>query len=471
MAREESVVLVDGAWRHRAVSANGARFHVVESGEGPLVLLLHGFPMFWWTWRHQLVALAGAGYHVVAPDLRGYGASDKPPRGYDLLTLTADVAGLVRALGERSAVLVGQDWGGLLAWTVATLHPQLVRRLVVLGVPHPLQLRHVLLSRDTRQLAASRHLFGFQLPWIPERWLTTGEAANVPRLLAGWSARRGWLDAEASGRYRDAMLIPGVAHCSLEYFRWAVRSLFRPDGVRAARLLARGVSMPTLQVHGTDDPAVLAATAAASQQFARGAFEWVALDGVGHLPQEESPEEVTELLLGWVGERTRARDRDRGGRPRNARARDHTGRPLPRGATGEPTLPDPPVLSAQDALDEADRLLATGRPFRAHEVLEAVWKAAPEPERPLWRGLAQLAVGLTHLQRGNLPGAVALLRRGAATIRPYADPAPHGVAVSDLVTAAERLAEQVQRDGVAPDNAMRALRIRPAGGYSPAGNG
>src|SRR5919108_3064010 len=114
-APDSSVVLVEGPWTHRVVRANGIALHVAELGTGPLVLLLHGFPEFWWSWRHQLVGLAEAGYRVVAPDLRGYGASDKPPRGYDGYTLAGDIAGLVRALGERKAVLVGCGYGGLLA--------------------------------------------------------------------------------------------------------------------------------------------------------------------------------------------------------------------------------------------------------------------------------------------------------------------------------------------------------------------
>src|SRR5689334_9680103 len=137
----ESDVLVPGPWTHRDVSANGTRFHVAEAGEGPLVLLLHGFPQFWWAWRSQLTEMADAGFRVVAPDLRGYGASDKPPRGYDLPTAAADVAALVRALGERDAVVVGHDWGALVAWTMAALHPRTVRRLVVLSMAHPRRLR------------------------------------------------------------------------------------------------------------------------------------------------------------------------------------------------------------------------------------------------------------------------------------------------------------------------------------------
>ncbi|WP_117214559.1 alpha/beta fold hydrolase, partial [Allorhizocola rhizosphaerae] len=111
--------MVDGPWAHRFVSANGSRFHVAELGSGPLVLLLHGFPEFWWAWHHQLPLLADAGFRAVAVDLRGYGASDKPPRGYDGFTLAADVTGLIRGLGERRAIVAGAGAGGLIAWAAA----------------------------------------------------------------------------------------------------------------------------------------------------------------------------------------------------------------------------------------------------------------------------------------------------------------------------------------------------------------
>ena len=121
---DDAIVLIDGPWTHRHVSANGIALHVAEMGSGPLVLLLHGFPQFWWTWRQQLVDLADSGHRAVAVDLRGYGASDKPPRGYDTPTLAADIAALVTALGERDAMVVGNDVGGLLAWTMAAMHPR-----------------------------------------------------------------------------------------------------------------------------------------------------------------------------------------------------------------------------------------------------------------------------------------------------------------------------------------------------------
>lgn len=134
------------------------------------------------------------------------------------------------------------------------------------------------------------------------------------------------------------------------------------------------------------------------------------------------------------------RERDEAGRPRNARPRDGLGRPLPRGDSGVVRVPDDLVLSPSETLVEAQRLLDEGLPFHAHEVLEATWKAAPEAERDLWQGLAQLAVGLTHALRGNRAGAATLLRRGADRICGYADQPPYGIDVTGLLGWARTLA-------------------------------
>jgi uncharacterized protein len=147
------------------------------------------------------------------------------------------------------------------------------------------------------------------------------------------------------------------------------------------------------------------------------------------------------------------RDRDQAGRPRNARPRDAAGRPLPRGAAGEARVPDDLALAPRQALDMAQELLDGDRPFQAHEVLEASWKAAPAGERDLWQGLAQVAVGLTHAQRGNAVGAAALLRRGAGRLRGYlpaeGSHGPHGVDVRGVAGAAGDLADRIERDGLA----------------------
>jgi uncharacterized protein len=176
------------------------------------------------------------------------------------------------------------------------------------------------------------------------------------------------------------------------------------------------------------------------------------------------------------------RDRDAAGRARNARPRDGLGRPLARGSAGEPTMPEGVVLPPARSLAAAQELLDTGRPFHAHEVLEASWKAAPAAERDLWQGLAQLAVGLTHARRGNPAGAASLLRRGAARIATYAPaggptgrPAttavsgttgrPHGIDVAGLAAAATALADRIDRDGLrgVPPSEL-TLRLRAESG-------
>src|SRR4029453_11043505 len=147
---------------HRWIEVGGLRLHCVEAGTGPLVVLLHGFPEFWYAWRHQLPALADAGYRVVAPDLPGYHTSDKPPRvrDYRPRLLAQEVADLILALGADSATVAGHDWGGALAWLLAMHHPERVQRLVVLNAPHPIRFLKGLTS--PRQLRRSWYLLAFQ---------------------------------------------------------------------------------------------------------------------------------------------------------------------------------------------------------------------------------------------------------------------------------------------------------------------
>jgi pimeloyl-ACP methyl ester carboxylesterase len=307
----EPVIQIDGPWTHRSVTANGARFHVASMGEGPLVLLLHGFPEFWWTWRHQLVTLAEAGYRAVAVDLRGYGGSDKPPRGYDLITAAADAAGLIRALGEANAAVVGHDWGGLTGWTLAAYFPKAVRRLAVVSIAHPLRMRaRLLASPFTISRALAEHAapgrrggypLAFQMPIIPERLLVQEGSALVGRILSSWSAP-GWPDEETVGIYERAMRIPPVAHTSLEYHRWFVRSTFRPDGLRYARQMRSPVAAPVLQLHGAVDPCIPARAARGSGRYVEGPYRWKVIEGAGHFPHEERPESFNAELLGWLAD-------------------------------------------------------------------------------------------------------------------------------------------------------------------------
>jgi pimeloyl-ACP methyl ester carboxylesterase len=306
-APDPSTVRIPGPWTHRDVSANGIRIHVAESGTGPLVLLLHGFPEFWWAWRHQLATLRDAGYRAVAVDLRGYGDSDKPPRGYDGWTLAGDVAGLIKALGETRAHLVGHAWGGMIAWTVAAMHPRLVASVSAVSAPHPLALRAAVrrgaFRRADNQATAISRVFRAQLPLAPERGLVAEDAALVERLLRQWGGPRWTVSedfAEVAAADRAAMRVPGVAHSALEYFRWALRSQVRGDGRRFAAELDRRLAMPALQVHGALDPCLLESTALASREWLPPTVLFRSLADVGHFPHHEAPDQLGEQLVDFL---------------------------------------------------------------------------------------------------------------------------------------------------------------------------
>lgn len=294
---DSSPIEVPGPWRHRNVAANGARFHLAEAGAGPLVLLLHGFPEFWWAWRNQLPALAGAGYRAVAMDLRGYGGSDMTPRGYDPFTLAADVSGVVRALGASRATVVGHGWGGFIGWAAAVLEAPFVERLAVLSALHPSDAR----THVPRRVAGVAPALEFQLPWLPERRLMADDGAWVQHLLERWSAP-GWPDAATARRYRDAMQLWPAPHCALEYPRWLARSLLRTDGRRFAARMREPVRVPVLHVHGALDRTVAASAASAARRHVEAPYRWVQLAGTGHFPHEERADDLTERLLSWLRE-------------------------------------------------------------------------------------------------------------------------------------------------------------------------
>jgi pimeloyl-ACP methyl ester carboxylesterase len=299
MSLDASMALVEGPWEHRFVAANGARFHVAEQGEGPLVLLLHGFPQFWWAWRHQLQALADAGYHACAMDLRGYGASDKPPRGYDTRTSATDVASVLRSLGASRAAVVGHGWGGWIAWSMPTLQPTVTRAIGSLSMPHPLVFRRAALT-NLQQLRANAYLGGLQRPFVPERQMTV-HGGYVQRLLREWASPEGiWPSPEEARIYSEAMALPFVAHSAAEYYRWVVRSQLRPDGWRFAAVMRTTITLPVLQLHGAHDRAVLPDTIDGSAAYVSGPFEQHLLPGAGHFLPEEAPDVVTERLLAWL---------------------------------------------------------------------------------------------------------------------------------------------------------------------------
>ena len=299
MTVDAAFVNIEGPWEHRYVSANGARFHVAELGDGPLVLLLHGFPQFWYTWHHQMVALANAGYHVAAMDLRGYGGSDKPPRGYDTYMSTLDTASVVRALGEKDAVIVGQGLGGWVTWCMPTFRPDVTRAIASLSMPHPRIMRHASWT-NRKQRRASSWIAAMQKPFVPEREMARSHD-QVGELMRAWASPSGaYPTDEDVARYGDGMMIPFVAHSAAEHYRWLGRSSVRPDGPIFMRRVRHAIRVPVLQLQGTDDGCVLANATHGSGAFVPGDYRHVKVDGAGHFLTEEAPEAVSAALVSWL---------------------------------------------------------------------------------------------------------------------------------------------------------------------------
>jgi pimeloyl-ACP methyl ester carboxylesterase len=304
---------------HRFVDTNGVRLHCAIAGRGPLVVLLHGFPESWYCWRHQIAALAPH-FRVVAPDLRGYNDSERPRdvRAYTLAEVTADVAGLIEALGEREAVVVGHDWGGAVAWTLAMERPEFVRRLVILNCPHPaIFVRH--LRENPRQAARSVYMLLFQIPWLPERLLGLRHAWLVGRAVERSAVRRDTITPEALATLRDNASKPGGLRGALNYYRallrtpdargayprWLRRFLYgnRPlEGVRENAEDWPRVTAPTLVIWGENDPALGRELTLGMEPLVTGPFQIKYLPLCGHWVQQEQPAVVNGYLLDFLAD-------------------------------------------------------------------------------------------------------------------------------------------------------------------------
>lgn len=275
---------------------NGVNLHVVMAGQqaGPLVILLHGFPEFWYGWRQQMPALAAAGYTVWAPDQRGYNRSDKPAgvAAYAIDTLARDVVGLIEASGREQVYLVGHDWGAAVAWWVAGKYPQRVKKLAILNVPHPAVMRRTVIE-DEEQRKRSWYIFFFQLPWLPEQSLSRDNFTNMIRALKG-SSRRGTFTDDDMAAYRQAWAQPGALTAMLNWYRAAVRN--QGQAVDLGR-----ITVPTLMIWGAQDSALSRAMAQPSIDLCddgRLAF----LEEASHWVQHEEAAAVNRLLLEFLGE-------------------------------------------------------------------------------------------------------------------------------------------------------------------------
>jgi pimeloyl-ACP methyl ester carboxylesterase len=282
---------VDPGVRHRFVEARGIRFHIAEAGEGPLVVLLHGFPECWYSWRHQLPALAEAGYHAVAPDMRGYNLTDKPRGGYNIESLVDDVAALIAALGEERAHVVGHDWGGIVAWQVAWRRPEVVRSLVTMNAPHPTAFA-AFARRNPRQLLLSSYMLFFQIPGLPEWALTRRDAGAIASAFRRSAKRPEVFSAGDLEAYREAFLRPGAARSTINYYRQALR-----QGRKA--LPDSPVTVPTLVLWGEDDPVLQFGMNERLGDFVND-LTIRRISDCGHWTQQEQASVITSELIGWL---------------------------------------------------------------------------------------------------------------------------------------------------------------------------
>jgi pimeloyl-ACP methyl ester carboxylesterase len=287
--------------RHYATGPDGVRLHYVEAGGGdgaegrPAVVLLHGFPEFWYSWRRQLPALAAAGFRAIAVDLRGYNLSDKPPRvaDYRVERLAGDVLALIDQVAGGRAHVVGHDWGGVVAWWLAMHHPRAVEKLAVLNAPHPAT--YLREARRPRQLLRSWYVLYFQLPWLPEAGLRVGDFMSLRRLFRTDPAQPAAFSEDDIDLYAMAFSRRPTLTAAINYYRAAFR--------RGPWHMARGVrpvEARTLLIWGERDRYLV-------PELTQGLEKWVPnlrverLPRASHWVQHDEPDRVNDLLIGFFG--------------------------------------------------------------------------------------------------------------------------------------------------------------------------
>jgi pimeloyl-ACP methyl ester carboxylesterase len=270
---------------------NGSvKLHAIAAGpkDGPIVVLLHGFPEFWYGWHNQIEPLAAAGFRVIVPDQRGYNLSSKPSgiASYALTELVSDVIAIADQLGQNKIFLAGHDWGAAVAWGAAILHPQRIARLMVLNVPHPSVMLKFLNTR-TRQLLRSWYIFFFQLPWLPEAFFSAFDYHIAARSLAR-SSRPGTFSPEDLALYRAAWSQPGALTAMINWYRALLR--------HRTKFSDRTVHVPTRILWGERDMFLLSEMAKESLRYCDNA-ELFTFAGASHWLQHEAPARVSELMI------------------------------------------------------------------------------------------------------------------------------------------------------------------------------
>ena len=287
--------MTEAAIRTAMVDANGLTFEVDQCGDGGrFALLLHGFPESKFSWRYQMPLLASLGYTAWAPNMRGYGKSSRPQgiAAYHIDSLVADAAALIDAAGAKETLLIAHDWGAIVAWQLAIRKTRPLSRLIIMNVPHPACLAREL--RTWKQLRKSWYVFFFQIPWLPERILTTKSAEAVQRAFSDMAVDKSRFPVAVTDEYRRNALEPGAMTAMINYYRAAMRA-----GEAAMNPKPGAVDTPTLLIWGEEDTALDKATTLGTDAYVKN-LTLRYLPGVSHWVQQEAPEKVNAMIAAWL---------------------------------------------------------------------------------------------------------------------------------------------------------------------------
>ncbi|OUL22022.1 alpha/beta hydrolase [Nostoc sp. 106C] len=283
--------VIQPSWTHEYITTNGVKLHYVTQGEGPLMLMLHGFPEFWYSWRHQIPEFAKY-FKVVALDLRGYNDSDKPKEktAYVMDEFVKDIEGVIKGLGYEKCVLVGHDWGGAIAWNFAYAHPDMLEQLIILNLPHPAKFSQGLLT--PQQLLRSSYIFFFQLPWLPELVIKSSDYAALERALKGMAVNKNVFTQADIAAFKNAAAKNGALTAMLNYYR----------NVFQQRILKRNwgiLEVPTLMIWGENDTALGKELSYGTEAYVNN-FQIKYIPNCSHWVQQEKPDLVNQYIRDFL---------------------------------------------------------------------------------------------------------------------------------------------------------------------------
>ncbi len=284
-------------WEHKFVQTNRIRLHCVVQGQGKLVLMLHGFPEFWYSWRHQIPVMAKY-FKIIAPDMRGYNQSEKPEgaENYRMGLLVEDVAGLINSFGEDKAIIVGHDWGAIVSWAFAMAHPEATEKLIIMNAPHPAVWQEKA-KYNTRQLRKSWYIFFFQTEEVPESYFSRDNYLALKLMLSKSTVREGVFSEEDLKKFVEAWSKPGALTSSINYYRANISpEIFMKEvSPRFPK-----ITSPTLVIWGEKDLALELEMSKGAEKYIDAPYTIRYIAECGHWVQNEESELVNKYMLEFL---------------------------------------------------------------------------------------------------------------------------------------------------------------------------